>query len=88
MLKDDNRKTMLDKVMKDHNYEESSLLEILHKAQDMYGYLDKNLMTYIANALQLPPSHVVGVATFYSFFQAQSPWRTCGYRLLGDRLLR
>jgi bidirectional [NiFe] hydrogenase diaphorase subunit len=73
MLKDDNRKTMLDKVMKDHNYEESSLLEILHKAQDMYGYLDKNLMTYIANALQLPPSHVLGVATFYSFFKLKAP---------------
>lgn len=73
MLKDDNRKSMLDKVMKDHNYEESSLLEILHKAQDLYGYLDKRLMLYIATALQLPPSHVVGVATFYSFFKLKAP---------------
>jgi bidirectional [NiFe] hydrogenase diaphorase subunit len=73
MLKDDNRKSMLDNVMKDHNYEESSLLEILHKAQDLYGYLDKRLMLYIATALQLPPSHVVGVATFYSFFKLKAP---------------
>ncbi|XES76882.1 MAG: NAD(P)H-dependent oxidoreductase subunit E [Candidatus Bathyarchaeia archaeon] len=73
MLKDDNRKMMLDKVIKKFDYEASSLLEILHKAQEFYGYLDKNLMTYIANALRLPPSHVVGVATFYSFFKLKAP---------------
>ncbi len=73
MLKDDNRKAMIDKVMKEHNYEESSLLEILHKAQDSYGYLDKILLTYIAKSLTLPPSHVLGVATFYSFFKLKAP---------------
>ena len=73
MLKDDNRKVMLDKIMKDHNYEESSLLEILHKAQETYGYLDKNLLTYVSKALNLPPSHVTGVATFYSYFRLKAP---------------
>lgn len=73
MPKDDNRKIMLDKVMKDHNYEESSLLEILHKAQEIYGYLDKTLLTYIAKTLGLPPSHVTGVATFYSYFKLKAP---------------
>ena len=73
MLKDDHRKTMLDKIMREHNYEESSLLEILHKAQETYGYLDKNLLTYISKALNLPPSHVTGVATFYSFFKLKAP---------------
>ena len=73
MPKDDNRKIMLDKIMKEHNYEESSLLEILHKAQEIYGYLDKTLLTYIAKALNLPPSHVTGVATFYSYFKLKAP---------------
>lgn len=73
MLKDDNRKKLIDKMMKDHKYEESSLLEILHKAQETYGYLDKNLLTYIANSLSLPPSHVYGVATFYSYFKMRAP---------------
>jgi bidirectional [NiFe] hydrogenase diaphorase subunit len=72
MLKDDNRKIMLEKVMKEHEYQESSLLEILHKAQELYGYLDKNLLTYIAKELNLPPSHVFGVATFYSFFKLKA----------------
>ena len=73
MLKLDNRKAMLDRIMKQHNYEESSLLEILHKAQEIYGYLDKTLLTYVANTLNIPPSHVFGVATFYSFFKMKAP---------------
>ena len=73
MLKEDNRKVMLEKVMKDHGYQESALLEILHKAQELYGYLDKNLLTYISKALNLPPSHVFGVATFYSYFKLRAP---------------
>ena len=73
MLKDDNRKVMIDKIMKSHNYDESSLLEILHKAQELYGFLDKNLLSYIAGCLKLPPSHVFGVATFYSFFRMRAP---------------
>jgi bidirectional [NiFe] hydrogenase diaphorase subunit len=73
MPKDDNRKIMLDKTIKDHNFEESSLLEILHKAQEIYGYIDKVLLTYIAKQLNLPPSHVVGVSTFYSYFKLKAP---------------
>ncbi len=73
MLKDDRRKEMLEKVMKEHNYEESSLLEILHKAQEIYGYVDDNLLTYVSKSLDLPPSHVYGVATFYSFFKLRAP---------------
>ena len=55
--------------MKEHNYEESALLEILHRAQDIYGFLDKELLMDISQSLNLPPSHVFGVATFYSFFK-------------------
>ncbi|MFB3889389.1 MAG: NAD(P)H-dependent oxidoreductase subunit E [Candidatus Bathyarchaeia archaeon] len=73
MLKDDKRKAMLEKIMKEHAYDDSSLLEILHKAQEIYGYLDQNLLTNIAKALDLPPSHVYGVATFYSFFKLKAP---------------
>jgi bidirectional [NiFe] hydrogenase diaphorase subunit len=64
---------MLEKVLKDHNYQQSALLEILHKAQDIYGYLDKDLLLDISDSLNLPPSHVYGVATFYSFFKLRKP---------------
>jgi len=64
---------LLEKTMKEHNYEESALLEILHRAQDIYGYLDKELLMDISQSLHLPPSHVFGVATFYSFFKLKRP---------------
>jgi bidirectional [NiFe] hydrogenase diaphorase subunit len=64
---------MLEKVMKEHNFQESALLEILHKAQEIYGYLDKDLMMDISQSLNLPPSHVYGVATFYSLFKLTEP---------------
>jgi bidirectional [NiFe] hydrogenase diaphorase subunit len=59
--------------MKEQNYEESALLEILHRAQEIYGYLDKELLMDISQSLHLPPSHVFGVATFYSFFKLKRP---------------
>ena len=59
--------------MKEHNFQESALLEILHKAQEIYGYLDKDLMMDISQSLNLPSSHVYGVATFYSLFKLTEP---------------
>jgi len=66
-------RTRLEKVLKKHNYQESALLEILHSAQEIYGYLDRELLMDIAGSLNLPPSHVYGVTTFYSFFKMRKP---------------
>ena len=69
----DKRRLLLEKVLKENNYEESALLEILHRAQEIYGYLDQELLNDIAQSLDLPTSHVFGVATFYSFFKFKQP---------------
>ena len=41
---------------------------MLHKAQELFGYLEDDLLLFIAYQLKLPPSRVYGVATFYHFF--------------------
>jgi bidirectional [NiFe] hydrogenase diaphorase subunit len=69
----DNRRLLLEKVLKEHNYQENALLEILHHAQEIYGYLDKDLLMDISGSLNIPPSHVYGVATFYSYFKLKKP---------------
>jgi len=69
----DKRRLSLEKVLKEHNYQKSALLEILHHAQEIYGYLDKDLLMDISESLNLPTSHVYGVATFYSFFKFKQP---------------
>lgn len=73
MLKDDKRRGLLENFINKHEYNESALLEILHKAQELYGYLDNESLMYVAQSLNLPPSHVFGVATFYSFFKLKAP---------------
>jgi bidirectional [NiFe] hydrogenase diaphorase subunit len=67
------RRGMLENVLKEHDFQESALLEILHKAQEIYGYLSKDLLMDISQSLNLPPSHVFGVATFYSLFKLTEP---------------
>jgi bidirectional [NiFe] hydrogenase diaphorase subunit len=38
---------------------------VLHTAQELFGYLQPDVLYYIAHGLKLPPSRVYGVATFY-----------------------
>ncbi len=64
---------MLDKFTMQHQHRKDALLEILHYAQEQYGYLDKDVLAHISDSLNLPPSHVYGVATFYNFFKLKKP---------------
>jgi bidirectional [NiFe] hydrogenase diaphorase subunit len=73
MTHSDKRIELLEKTIKEHGYQKSSLLEVLHRAQELYGYIDKDLLTYVSESLGLPPSHVYGVAAFYNFFRLKKP---------------
>ena len=64
----DNRFRILEATMKRHQYQPDALIEVLHKAQELFGYLSTDLLITIARSLKLPPSRVYGVATFYHFF--------------------
>jgi NADH-quinone oxidoreductase E subunit len=48
---------------------ESYLIAVLHKVQEMYGYLSNDNMYQVAHLLGVPTSTVYGVATFYHFFK-------------------
>jgi len=73
LLKDDRRFSLLQKAITQHGHRKDALVEILHVAQELFGYLDKDLLLHVAESLNLPPSHVYGVATFYNFFKLQKP---------------
>ena len=64
----DKRFKILETQMKRHQYRQDALIEVLHKAQELFGYLDDGLLVFIAQHLKLPPSRVYGVATFYHLF--------------------
>jgi len=59
---------MLDASMKRHRYQPDALIEVLHTAQELFGFLKDDLLMYVARGLKLPPSRVYGVATFYHLF--------------------
>ena len=50
---------------------EGSLIQILHAAQKIYGYLPLDLQQFIAGKLGIPLSRVAGVVSFYSFFSVR-----------------
>lgn len=58
----------LEKTIKRYQYRQDTLIEVLHKAQEFFCYLEKDVLLYIAHQLKLPPSRVYGVATFYHLF--------------------
>jgi bidirectional [NiFe] hydrogenase diaphorase subunit len=64
----DRRFKMLDAAMKRHQFQADALLEILHQAQELFGFLADDVLLYVAHNLKLPRSRVYGVATFYNFF--------------------
>lgn len=67
----DPRQRLLEAAMKRHQYRPDALIEVLHQAQELYGYLEPELLLHIAHSLRLPPSQVYGVATFYHFFSLE-----------------
>jgi bidirectional [NiFe] hydrogenase diaphorase subunit len=74
----DKRFKILEAHMKKHQYRHDALIEILHKAQELFGYLEDDLLLFIAYRLKLPASRVYGVATFYHFFTLKPQGRhTC-----------
>ena len=54
--------------MSQKEYAESYLIAVLHKAQELYGYLREDVMDEIADKMQIPTAHIWGVATFYHYF--------------------
>ncbi len=58
----------VDRALKRCQYSQDALIEVLHAAQETFGFLSDDTMAYIARELKLPPSWVYGVATFYHFF--------------------
>jgi NADH-quinone oxidoreductase subunit E len=55
-------------ILDEHHYDREKLIPILHAVQQEYHYLPEPVMMYVANALNISPAKIYGVATFYSHF--------------------
>ena len=58
----------LEEIFEEYGSEKGAVIPVLQKAQDIYGYLPKEIMEIIARRMRVPLSQVYGVVTFYSQF--------------------
>ena len=61
--------SLLDDILKKYAHVRGSLITILQKAQEVYGYLPADVIYYIAEQTGCTPAKVMGVATFYTQFR-------------------
>ncbi len=58
----------LDEFIDKLSYKDGALITVLHKAQEIFGYLPVEVQLHVAQKLDMPAAKVNGVVTFYSYF--------------------
>ena len=61
----------LEPTLQAYGGQPGSLITILQKAQDLYGYLPVDLLVHIAQKTGIKPAKVMGVVSFYTQFRTQ-----------------
>ena len=61
--------TTLDNIIKKHRETGGSVISLLQDTQNAFGYVPREAVEYLADALGIAPSRFYGVATFYSQFR-------------------
>ena len=61
--------SLIDDVLDEYAAVPGSLITILQKAQDIYGYLPTDVIKYISDKTGIKPAKIMGVATFYTQFR-------------------
>lgn len=61
--------SLLSHVLEKYKDVSGSLITILQKAQEIYGYLPVDVIYHIAEQTSSTPAKVMGVATFYTQFR-------------------
>ncbi|MGD8452574.1 MAG: NAD(P)H-dependent oxidoreductase subunit E [Phycisphaerae bacterium] len=55
-------------ILERHGHDSARLIPVLQAVQEEYRYLPEEVLSFVATALDLPPAHVFGVASFYAHF--------------------
>ncbi len=58
----------LAQIIDEYKGQRGVLIQALHKAQGVFGWLPEEVQIKVADGLDIPLAEVHGVATFYSFF--------------------
>jgi len=58
----------INEAIESYKDSKGSLIQVLHRAQEIYGYLPLEVQQFIAEKMDIPLAVVSGVVSFYSFF--------------------
>ncbi|MDR2606548.1 MAG: NAD(P)H-dependent oxidoreductase subunit E [Oscillospiraceae bacterium] len=56
-------------ILAEYGSERGSLITILQKAQELYGFISEPIINYISEQTGIKPAKIFGVATFYAQFR-------------------
>lgn len=64
----DEQAAQLKAVIEEHKGEKGAAIPVLHKAQEIYGYLPIEVQKMISEGLDVPLAEIYGIVTFYAQF--------------------
>lgn len=67
--KKDPKQEALETILAKYKGQKGALIPVLQQAQDVYGYLPKEVLEEISKELKIPLSEIFGVCTFYAQFK-------------------
>jgi len=66
---------LLKETIDEYGADEKNLIQILHMAQAIFGYLPDGVLKFISTEVGLPMSKINGVVSFYSLFSTRPKGR-------------
>lgn len=67
-IQEDELYPKLDEIISAHKGKPEDLIMVLHKAQNLFGYLPQKVQELVSEGLNVSLNEVYGVITFYNFF--------------------
>jgi len=61
----------IERILRRYPTKQAALLPVLWVAQETWGWISREAAEEVARVLELPPSHVDGVLTFYTMYHLQ-----------------
>jgi NADH-quinone oxidoreductase subunit E len=63
------------KFIEEWKEEPGNLIMILHRTQEVYGYIPRKIAVELSRVLDIPLAKIYGVVTFYNYFKTNKPGR-------------
>lgn len=64
----DTQYAVVDNILEKYQYKKSALIAVLQEIQSAFNYLPENTLDYLSRKMEITPSKIFSVATFYENF--------------------